>query len=220
MSQETIGKVGRGMTLEESQSEMRAVYRRGSVGQLVTGLVWLGSAALATEGDKRLAIIALLVGGMLIFPLTQVVLRWRGGRTSPSRQNPLPGFALQSVFAMGALYPLVYAAALHNLNWFYPAFLIVVGVHYVSFIFLYGMWEYSLLASILVGSGVALGTFFPIAFSPGAWIGATVLLLFALYAAITSHDLPRHRDCQECTRPDSQGHKTGGRTRETEPCDG
>ena len=204
------------MTLEDAQSEMRLVFRRGSVGQLFTGLVWLGSAALATVVDKRLAIVALLVGGMLIFPLTQVVFRWRGGRTSPSRQNPLPGFALQSVFAMGALYPLVYAAALHNLNWFYPAFMIVVGVHYVSFIFLYGMWEYGLLAGLLVGSGVALGIFFPSAFGPGAWISATALLLFALYAALTSPDRPRNRDCQECTRRNSQDHKTEERIRGAE----
>jgi hypothetical protein len=168
------------MTLEEGQRGMRVAYRRGSVGQLVTGLVWLGSAALATGVDKRLGIVALLVGGMLIFPLTQLFLGWRGDRPNPSPANPLAGYARQSVFAMAALYPLVYAAALHNVNWFYPAFMLVVGAHYVSFIHLYGMWEYGVLAALLVGGGVVLGLFFPNAFGLGGWVTASVLLLFAL----------------------------------------
>jgi len=182
------------MTLEDAQSEMRLIYRRGSVGQLVTGLVWLGSAALAIAGDQRLAIIALLQGGMAIFPLTQLVLRMWGGRASPSRQSPLSRFSLQSVVAMAVLYPLVYVAALHNFNWFYPAFMIVVGAHYISFIFLNGMWEYGLLAGVLVGSGVFLGIVFPNAFTLGGWTSGTVLLLFALYASFTPRYPPRTLD--------------------------
>lgn len=80
---------------------------------------------------------------------------------------------------MAALNPLVYAAALHNLNWFYPAFMLVVGAHYVSFIHLDGMWEYGALAALLVGGG-ALGLSFPSAFTLGGWVTASVLLLFAL----------------------------------------
>jgi hypothetical protein len=180
------------MTLEEGQREMRLAYRRGSVGQLITGLVWLGSAVMGTGVDKRLGIVALLLGGMAIFPFTELVLRWLGDRPSPSPANLLSGYALQSVFAMAALYPLVYAAALHNLNWFYPAFMLVVGAHYVSFIHLYGMWEYGALAALLVGGGVVLGLFFPNAFSLGGWVTASVLLFFAL-AIVRRPDAERPR---------------------------
>lgn len=63
------------MTLDEGQRGMRMAYRRGSVGQLVAGLVWLGSAALGTGVDKRLGIVALVLGGAAIVPLTQLVRR-------------------------------------------------------------------------------------------------------------------------------------------------
>jgi cellulose synthase/poly-beta-1,6-N-acetylglucosamine synthase-like glycosyltransferase len=168
------------MNLADAQRELRTAYRRGSVGQLVTAVIWLASAGLAAGVDKRLGIIALLLGGTLIFPLTQMALRIRGGWARPSPENPLPRFFLQGVFAMVALYPLVYVAALHNVNWFYPAFMIVVGVHYMSFVLLYGMWEYGLLAALLVGSGVMLAILLPDVFSAGGWVTAIVLMLFGL----------------------------------------
>jgi Family of unknown function (DUF7010) len=80
---------------------------------------------------------------------------------------------------MAALYPLIYAAALHNPNWFYPAFMFVVGAHYVSFVFLYGMWHYGVLAAALVAGGVALGVLAPHVFEAGGWITGAVLILFA-----------------------------------------
>ena len=42
--------------------------------------------------------------------------------------------------------------------------MVVVGAHYLPFVFLYGMWEFAVLCGVLVGGGVAsawlaLGTF-------------------------------------------------------------
>jgi hypothetical protein len=173
------------MTLDKAQREMRAVYMGGAVGQLVTGLIWLFSAVLATWAGVAPGIAALFFGGMLIFPLTQGALRLLGKRATLSPGNPLAQYPLQSVFAMTALYPLVYAAALYNVNWFYPAAMIVVGAHYVAFIHLYGMWQYGALAAALVGGGVALGLLLPNAFAPGAWVAGLALLAFAAAVWIT-----------------------------------
>ena len=63
------------MTIQEAQEEVRAVYLGGSVGQLVSGAIWLASAALATAGARQQAILTLLGGGVFIFPLTTLVLR-------------------------------------------------------------------------------------------------------------------------------------------------
>ena len=168
------------MTLSDAQREVRSVFLGGSIGQLVTGAIWLISAALSTWAGERQGIIALFLGGMLIFPLTQLSLRLIGRPGTLGRDNPLSQYSLQSVFAMVAMYPLIYAAVLYNINWFYPAFMLVVGAHYLSFIFLYGMWQYGVLAAVLFGSGLTLAVILPNTFNLGGWIAGLVLVLFAL----------------------------------------
>lgn len=176
------------MTLDEAQREVRLAFMAGAVGQVVAGLIWLLSAAFSTWMGATPGIATLFFGGMLIFPLTQAALRLLGRRATLSARNPLGRFPLQSVAAMGALYPLVYAAARYDLNWFYPAAMIVVGAHYVSFIHLYGMWQYGALAAALVASGVAVALYVPGQFAIGAWITGAVLVLFAGAVWLTTRD--------------------------------
>ncbi len=168
------------MTVSQAQSEVRSAFLGGSIGQLVTGAIWLLSAALATFVSQQAGILALVLGGMLIFPLTLLALKLAGQPGALSRENPLNALPLQSVFAMVAMYPLIYAAARYNLNWFYPAFMIVVGAHYISFIFLYGMWHYGVLAAALIGGGVAIGVLWPNTFELGGWLASVVLVIFAV----------------------------------------
>ena len=77
------------MTLSDAQREVRSVFLGGSIGQLVTGAIWLISAALSTWAGERQGIIALFLGGMLIFPLTQLSLRLIGRPGTLGRDNPL-----------------------------------------------------------------------------------------------------------------------------------
>ncbi len=172
------------MTIDEAQHEVRSVVLGGSVGQTVAGAIWLVSAVLSTFAGQSTGILALVLGGMLIFPLTQLALKLLGRPGGLTRENPLNPLPLQSVFAMVAMYPLIYAATRYNLNWFYPAFMIVVGAHYISFIFLYGMWEYGTLAAALIGGGVAVGVLWPSVFELGGWLAGGILVLFALIIAI------------------------------------
>jgi hypothetical protein len=66
------------MLVSEAQREVRTTYSGGFFGQLVSGSVWLVSAALGVWGNSRSAIIALVVGGFFIFPLTTAILLIRG----------------------------------------------------------------------------------------------------------------------------------------------
>jgi hypothetical protein len=65
------------------------------------------------------------------------------------------------------------AAALHNVNWFYPAFLMIVGAHHLPFIFLYGMWQYGVPAAVMLGAGLGLGRLAPASFPPGGGLGGS-----------------------------------------------
>ena len=45
--------------------------------------------------------------------------------------------------------------------------MVVVGAHYLPFVFLYGMWEFAVLCGVLVGGGVASAWLAPGTFSRG-----------------------------------------------------
>ncbi|MBE0698039.1 MAG: hypothetical protein IH586_14040 [Anaerolineaceae bacterium] len=58
--------------------------------------------------------------------------------------------------------------------------MIVVGTHYLPFIFLYGMWQFGILAGLMVGGGVLLGLYLPLGFSVGGWLTGLLLILAAV----------------------------------------
>ena len=88
--------------------------------------------------------------------------------------------ARQVAFTLPLNFPLIFAATVHHRYWFYPAFMIAVGAHYLPFMFLYGMWQFGALAAVLVGLGVVIGMYLPTVFSLGGWLTAATLLVFAI----------------------------------------
>lgn len=171
------------MTLAEAQREVRTVFLNGAVGQAVSGTIWLASAAAGTFMSHKAAIVLLAGGGMFIFPLTQAVLRLMGRRASLSGDNPLNALAMQVAFIVPFTLPLAGAAALHNVNWFYPAVMVIVGAHYLPFVFLYGMRAFGVLAGALLAIGFGLGFGFRDSFAAGGWLTAAMLLAFSGWAA-------------------------------------
>jgi hypothetical protein len=174
---------GTGMTIDAAQRELRREFYGGFFGQLVSGLLWLASAALGTWGSSRRAMVALVVGGFFIFPLTTLLLRMSGRRPSLSPGNPLGQLGWQVAFVLPLLLPLVAAVSLYKTNWFFPAFMVALGAHYLPFAFLYGMRMFVALAAILVGGGVAIALYAGWIFPFGAWLTGATLLVFAFLGA-------------------------------------
>jgi hypothetical protein len=166
------------MMVREAQREMRRWFLGGFAGQLVSGALWLISSACATWSGRRTAMLVLVVGGFFIFPLTQLVLRAMG-RTGPRPANPLDLLGMQVAFTVPLGLPLVGAAALQRADWFYPAFMIVVGAHYLPFVFLYGMPQFAVLCGLLVFGGVGIGLWTHGAFALGGWLTGALLVAFA-----------------------------------------
>jgi hypothetical protein len=116
---------------------------------------------------------------MFIFPLTQLLLRVMGRRALLSRENPMGQLAMQVAFTIPLNLLVVAGATLYRLNWFYPACMVAIGSHYLPFMFLYGMWQFAVLAGVLIGGGVVIGLAVPEVFSTGGWFTGVVLLVFA-----------------------------------------
>jgi hypothetical protein len=88
------------VNISGAQREIRSVFLGGYAGQLVSSLVWFLSAALATWQSSRTAMIALVVGGMFIFPLTQLLLRLMGRPASLPKGHPMNALAMQIAFML------------------------------------------------------------------------------------------------------------------------
>lgn len=167
------------MTIAEAQSEMRTAYRGGSVGQAVSGALWLISSALATWGTPRAAILALALGGVLIFPATRLVFSALKHNTRFSPGNTLDQLATQIALTVPLGIPIVAGATLHHLYWFYPGMMILVGAHYLPFTFLYGMKAFFVLGGAMVAAGLMLGLYLPQPWALGGWLTGALLIGFS-----------------------------------------
>jgi hypothetical protein len=166
--------------IHEAQREIRTHFIGGSYGQLVSGGLWLASAAVATWSSPTAGMMLLVVGGMFIFPVTQLLIRIENRRTSISPANSLNQLGMQVAFVLPLSMPLLVAVVRYREGWFYPAMMILVGAHYLPFAFLYGMRMFLGLAAALLGAGFLVAMYAPTAFPAGGWIAAAILLMFGL----------------------------------------
>ena len=86
---------------------------------------------------------------------------------------------MQVAFVLPFSMPLLLPVSQYNLNWFYPALMILLGAHYLPFVFLYGMRMFAALAASLLGGGIIIAMHLSSSFSIGAWYTGTILLTFA-----------------------------------------
>ncbi len=167
------------MDIADAQRENRTRFVGGFYGQLVSGVLWLVSASLATWSTPRAAIATLVLGGVLIFPVTELLIRLAGGKPL-SAQNDLYQLGMQVALVLPFSMPLLLPVGLYRLNWFYPATMILLGAHYLPFVFLYGMRMFGVLAILIVGGGMMIAMYFSSSFGGGAWYTGVVLVVFAL----------------------------------------
>lgn len=167
------------MEISEAQKEMRARFVGGFYGQLVSGVLWLVSASLALWNSPRAGITTLVVGGVFIFPLTELLVRLGGVKGWISENNSLRELGMQVAFVLPASMPLLVPVGLYHLNWFYPAMMVLLGAHYLPFVFLYGMRMFGILAGLLVAGGILIALYWSSSFGAGAWLTGAILLVFA-----------------------------------------
>jgi hypothetical protein len=163
----------------DAQREMRTRYVGGFYGQLVSGVLWLASAGLAVWVSPRTAIWTVVVGGFFIFPLTLLLIRLSGAKTSLSADNSLHELGMQVAFVLPLSMPLLIAVGTFRLTWFFPGLMVLLGAHYLPFAFLYGMRMFWVLGWLLASAGLLFAMYWDSSFSIGAWFTGVVLLVFA-----------------------------------------
>lgn len=179
------------MKISDAQRDVRTTFLGGFFGQLVSAAVWFASSAAWTWSSPRNGIVVLLVGGMLIFPLTLAALRLSGRSPGLPPGHPMNALGTQVALALPLGLPVALGAALGRPERLYPAVTILLGAHYLPFAFLYGMRMFVALSGMLVGGGVWLGmTANPDRPVLAGWLTGVVLAVFGLLgrASIVGED--------------------------------
>lgn len=171
--------------LVDHHREVRVAYLGGFSFLAYEGLVWLVSAAFGSFVSAASAIVALVVGGTLS-PLGALIIQKLLRRPTVGRENPLIGLSITSAFIIPLCYPVIGAATLANTNWFFPAFAVVVGAHFMPYAYIYRMRTYLVLSGALVAGATMIGYFLPGSFSAAGYFAGTVLLIFSglVFAAV------------------------------------
>jgi hypothetical protein len=173
------------MTITEAQSDVRRIYRGGYSGPLVSAILWAAANTVYFLVSPGAAMAALFFGGMLIFPLSAVILKLMPGEGALPKGHPSTGLAMQSAFTVPLGLLVAVALGSYAPELFFPASLIIVGAHYLTFISLYGMKSFAVIAGALVLVGT-IALFFAPAIAPvSGWIGAGIFAVFVpvLYRA-------------------------------------
>ena len=96
-------------------------------------------------------------------------------------------------FVLPLSMPLLLPISQYNLNLFYPALMILLGAHYLPFVFLYGMRMFAALAACLLGGGIIIAMYLSKSFSIGAWYTGTILLIFAVVGKVLAQSERRRQ---------------------------
>ncbi len=144
------------MDISEAQRDMRRGYMSGATGILASSLAWAAATACVYLLSPQQAVWVLFIGGALIYPASLLISKVLGAPGSHTRGNPLAGLAGATTFWMILSLPLAYVASIVQIEWFFPAMLLIIGGRYLTFGTIYGMRFYWVLGFALAGAGIAL----------------------------------------------------------------
>ena len=167
------------MSIADAQGDVRRLYRGGFYGQVVSAAVWVSAASVATWVSPDGAVAVLFLGGTLIFPLTWFIIRLTGRQASLPAGHPMAALAMQIAFTVPLGLIVVLALLGGRSGLFFPASMVIVGAHYLPFVFLYGMRMFAHLSMALVVPGAILLLWVRAPSALGAWVTAAVLAIFA-----------------------------------------
>ena len=118
-----------------------------------------------------------------------LVLKAMGRPALLPHGHPMNALAMQIAFTVPLAIPVALGATLAKLEWFYPAMMVIVGGHYLPFVFLYGMPVFAALGGLMVAGGLTLGLYFPHLMTAGGWATGALFVVFAFVGrAITARD--------------------------------
>ena len=168
----------------------RIANRGGAVYLFVEAVLWLLSATFGALGAMPAAIITLLFGGMFIHPIALGVSRLLK-LPQLDAGNDLPMLNTWLALMIPLSLPLLFmAVAGGRTHLFYPAFAVIIGVHWLPFTYVYRMKSFALFAGVFVATGIVFGfvvtRFFAL---PGFIVGIELVVFGVLNLVLVRREM-------------------------------
>ena len=136
-------------TFTQAQTDMCKGYANGSIGIIVSGLIWLMSATISYQHSAKQAVWTLLIGGVFIHPVGVLLSKVIGLSGTHTKGNPLGNLATEGTIFMIMCLPLAFGLSLQHAEWFFQGMLLIIGGRYLTFASIYGLRLYWILGSVL-----------------------------------------------------------------------
>ncbi len=135
--------------LQDAQQDMKNGYGYGAVGVIVSGIVWLLSSLAVNFYSPKNGIWTLIIGGMLIFPVANLIGKLIGLKSKHDKNNPLAKLTMEGTIWMIMCIPLAYGLSLIKVEWFFQGMLMIIGGRHLVFATVYGTRIYWVLGAML-----------------------------------------------------------------------
>ncbi|SHN24431.1 hypothetical protein SAMN05192549_106108 [Duganella sacchari] len=164
---------------EQQQQEMRHAYYDGAPGILVSGLVWSSAAAVCHLLGIRQAVWTLLIGGVLIYPLSVVVTKVLRRPAKTDQGNALNQLVMASTVWLILCCAMAYGLFVFMPKLFFPAMLAAIGGRYLVFASIYARPVYWVMGATLIvaANGVLFLAIPPVV---AAALGGLIEIVFAV----------------------------------------
>ncbi len=168
--------------LDAQHTEYRRCHLGGAVYLAVEGVLWLVSAFLGAINQIPASMLTLLIGGMFIHPVASAFARIMK-LSSPDDSNRLSVLTTWVALTIPLGLPLIFMAVSGGReNFFLPAFTVLIGAHWLPFVYIYSMKSFIVLAGVLVLTGVLFAFVFTQSyFVCGFFVGGIHLLFSGLH---------------------------------------
>lgn len=170
-------------TISRAQTDMCKGYANGSIGIIISGLIWLTSAIVSFQFSAKQAIWTLLIGGVFIHPLSVLVGKTMGISGTHTKGNSLGNLAMEGTLFMLMCLPLAFGLSLQHSEWFFHAMLMIIGGRYLTFASIYGIRLYWILGATLGVASYLLFSFKIQSFG-SAMTGSLIEITFGLLMLI------------------------------------
>lgn len=160
--------------------EFRLTYLGAAPHSITVGLLWVISGIISNYTSVTFTILFFFFAAGLNFPIGEFFRKLLKTPNFLSTENHLPKLFSSLSLTIPLSIPLVYMACQYNINWFFPAFAVIVGAHYLPFIWAYKLPSFGVLGILIVVSGSFIAYFIPESFDLAAYTTGGLIILFGV----------------------------------------
>lgn len=166
--------------MKTNHRDFRQTYLGAAPHSLTVGSLWIISGMVSNYTSTGFAILFFFFATAINFPIGELVRKLMKVQNRMSKDNNLDKLFTWLSLTIPLSIPLVFMACQYNINWFFPAFAVLVGAHYLPFVWAYQMPTFAVLGGLIVISGSLIGYFYSQSFDLAAYATGGLIILFGL----------------------------------------